>query len=731
MGHDLFPALATSASPYSSAPVKPFFLCFLPLHSHRGAAPSRANRTRRRLEGPTLKLPKRGCGRTLTLAATVVAAAAAALSLSLTSAPAATAAPAAPAAKAAPAGLSGSDWHTVSLPDPMAPGVPALPSCVPGTSFCLVVGDLDNLGYTAIVTRDGGTSWQHYNAFPADMAYPSAVSCPTTTVCWLADYTSSYTPGVAESTDGGQTWTDMSPGNWPSGRQLWSIDCVSASTCWVAGNDFSKAGWTPVVSETTDGGADWTSFTNLPTIAQYDPNGTYQLNAISCTSALDCVAGGGLNESDGLAQIISTTDGGATWTSSIDPTLAGLQQIFSLSCLNGSNGLPTCYAAADALSAAGPVVISSTDGGATWGGMETYDDTGWMSSISCPDASHCWAAGAGSTVGLVGTADGGNSWSQVTSDTSNEVGTVSCTSVTFCVTTTDNALWRTTNGGGLGAAKPGIAARPASVAAASSPATRRLPKVSGSTVSARAGRSTTVTGQYRGPQSGPASVKITSPTGHVTTTSASIGLNGYYTVTIADTPKGSTKVQVSIGGRVNQAVVVHGYPAAAPTVASLSVHAGSALGGTAVTIKGANFSGVTSVYFGSVAGRDVKVISSKELTVRTPAGSRAVYVTVVTRNGGPSPLTGQSVFNFLARPALTKLSPGSGPARGGTTVTISGSGFAYVKDVYFGTHRAGHLRVVSAREIKVSVPAGTGKVRVTVVTAGGTTPLVSTDYFRY
>jgi hypothetical protein len=557
-----------------------------------------------------------------------------------------------------------------------------------------------------------------------------------TTVCWLAGYNTSYTAGAAESTDGGQTWTDMSPGNWPSGRQLWSIDCVSASTCWVAGNDFTKVGWTPVVAETTDGGADWTSFTNLPVISQYDPNGTYQLNAISCTSALDCVAGGGLNESDGLAQIISTTDGGATWTSSTAPTLAGLQQIFSLSCLNGANGLPTCYAAADALSAAGPVVISSTDGGATWGGMETYDDTGWMYSISCPDASRCWATGAGTTVGLVGTADGGNSWSQVTSDTSNEEGSVSCASVTFCVTSTDNALWQTTDGGGLGAAEPGIATgsasgATASVAAASNPATRRLPEVSGSTVSARVSRNATVTGQYRGPLSGPVSVKITSPAGKVTTTSASIGLNGYYTVTIADTPQGSTKVQASIGGQVNQAVVVHGYPAAAPTVASLSTHAGSASGGTAVTIRGTNFRGVTAVYFGSTAGRDVKVISSTELTVRTPASSRATYVTVVTRNGGPSPLTGRSVFNFLTRPALTKLSPGSGPALGGTTVTIWGSGFAFVKDVYFGAHLAGHLRVVSAREIRVSAPAGTGTVRVMVVTAGGATPLARAGYFRY
>ena len=437
----------------------------------------------------------------------------------------------------------------------MSPGVPSPASCVPGTSFCLVVGDLEtpeNFGYVAIVTTDGGASWQDYNTLPAGMAYPNAVSCPATGVCWLAGYNSTGDPDVAESTDGGQTWTDMTPANWPSGWRLQSIDCVSATTCWLAGEDFTtQAVITPIVLETTDGGADWTSFTSLPPIAEYDPNGTYQLNAISCTSALDCVAGGGLNESDGLAQIISTTDGGATWTLSTDPTLAGLQQIFSLSCLNGSDGLPTCYAAADALAGTGPVVISSTDGGATWGGMETYDDTGWMSSISCPDASQCWAAGAGTTVGLAGTADGGSAWSVVTSGTSNEVGSVSCASVTFCVATTDNALWQTADGGGLGAAEPAIATQSASAAAAGKLATERLPEVSGPTVSARVGRSATVTGQYRGPaQVGTASVKVTSPTGKVTTTSASIGLNKYYKVTIADTQKGSTKVAVSVGGQV-------------------------------------------------------------------------------------------------------------------------------------------------------------------------------------
>jgi hypothetical protein len=671
----------------------------------------------------------RGRGRLLTLVAAVVAAVTTALSLSLT---------VPSAAKATPAGLSSSAWQTVSLPDPVYPGVLSFVSCVPGTAFCLSLSDLEapgSLSYVVTVTTDGGASWQHYDTLPATMAYPNSLSCATTSVCWLAGYGPTGIPGVAETTDGGQTWTDMSPGTWPDTWQLWSIDCVSATTCWVVGNDSAPpAGTTPIALETTDGGAHWTSFSNLPAITPYSPNGTYALEAISCTSALVCVAGGGLNESDGLAQVISTTDGGETWTRSTDPMLAGVQQVFSLSCVNGAGGLPTCFAAADSLAGAGPLVINSADGGATWDGMETYDDTGWMYSISCADASHCWATGGGTTVGLAGTADGGNSWTVATSDTSNEEGGVSCASVTFCVSTTDNGLWMTTDGGGLGTAaarQANATARRANAASASKPAVKRLPKVSGASVSAVVGQSAAVVGQDRAAQSGAARVVFTSPVGKVTTGSASIGLNGYYTVTVAHAQKGAMKVQVSIGGKVHQTAVVHGYPAPAPAVTSMSVHAGAAGGGTVVTIKGINFRHVTGVYFGSALVKTVAVVSPTELTVKSPSGKQASYLTVVTRDGGPSPLTGRSVFNFLAKPGLGKLSPASGPAGGGTTVTITGSGFAFVKKVYFGTKLAAHFKVVSSREIKVSAPPGTGTVQVRVVTAGGTTPVTAGGSFSY
>jgi hypothetical protein len=115
------------------------------------------------------------------------------------------------------------------------------------------------------------------------------------------------------------------------------------------------------VDETTDGGATWTSFSNLPIIPRNDPDGTYTLDGISCISALACVVVGGLNYYDGKAQIIATTDGGATWSLSLDPTLAGLQQLFSVACLPVPGGLPTCRPAGNAGAGGGPAIVTSTE----------------------------------------------------------------------------------------------------------------------------------------------------------------------------------------------------------------------------------------------------------------------------------------------------------------------------------------------------------------------------------
>jgi large repetitive protein len=226
-------------------------------------------------------------------------------------------------------------------------------------------------------------------------------------------------------------------------------------------------------------------------------------------------------------------------------------------------------------------------------------------------------------------------------------------------------------------------------------------------------------------------VTFTPPAGKAVTKTVSIGLNRFYSATFSGVARGVTEVVVNVSGKVRRTLDVDGYPAAAPSVASLSSHAGSARGGTTLTLSGTNFREVTAVDFGAERGTAVRVLSASKLSVTAPAGTGAVYVTVVTKNGGPSPLTGRSVFNFLPRPAIRALSESSGPASGGRQVLISGTGFGFVRSLYFGSDRASRVQVISAREISVRTPAGSGRVQVRVITAGGKSATVAAAYYRY
>jgi hypothetical protein len=361
----------------------------------------------------------------------------------------------------AQAALSGTDWIQQTLPANYfigSGGPPLSPvSCAPGTQFCLVIANdsavIVNdffIGQAALVTTDAGQTWTGYATLPPTFQV-TAVSCVSASVCWASGAGWENEPRVAESTDGGQTWADVTPQAWTSATwRPHAIDCVSVSTCWVVGVDDTRSLQEPAVAMTADGGTTWKTFTNLPSFKSRDPNGTYQLNGISCVSATSCVAVGGLNEADGTATVISTTNGGGKWTRSKDSILSTVQSLNSVSCFAGRR--LTCYAAGTAAQAAGPITMATVNGGA-WGGLQSFDNTGWLNSISCASISNCWGAGSGTTVALVGTSNSGTSWSSVTSDTTDEDGSVSCLDTSVCVATTDNGLWVTSDNGGLGAAR--------------------------------------------------------------------------------------------------------------------------------------------------------------------------------------------------------------------------------------------------------------------------------------
>lgn len=169
---------------------------------------------------------------------------------------------------------------------------------------------------------------------------------------------------------------------------------------------------------------------------------------------------------------------------------------------------------------------------------------------------------------------------------------------------------------------------------------------------------------------------------------------------------------------------------AAPVLTGLSMTAGPSSGGTAVTITGSGFTGATSVTFGGVAGTGVNVISDTIISVTSPAGAGTVDVNVTTP-GGVSASSSASKFTYAGLPAVSAISPTTGPTAGGTSVVITGTGFSNVFGVSFGGAAATGFTVNSVTQITATSPAGTGAVDVRVTTAGGTSPIVSADQFTY
>ncbi|MFJ2271957.1 IPT/TIG domain-containing protein, partial [Streptomyces sp. NPDC087228] len=118
------------------------------------------------------------------------------------------------------------------------------------------------------------------------------------------------------------------------------------------------------------------------------------------------------------------------------------------------------------------------------------------------------------------------------------------------------------------------------------------------------------------------------------------------------------------------------------------------------------------------------VNSATQITAVAPAGTGAVPVTVTTVGG----TTGPVYFFYLNVPSLIAVSANQGPASGGTTVTLTGTGLTGATAVNFGSNAATTYTVNSATQITAVAPAGTGAVPVTVTTVGGTSNTVVYTY---
>jgi hypothetical protein len=93
----------------------------------------------------------------------------------------------------------------------------------------------------------------------------------------------------------------------------------------------------------------------------------------------------------------------------------------------------------------------------------------------------------------------------------------------------------------------------------------------------------------------------------------------------------------------------------------------------------------------------------------------------------------QAHLAAVAGPQTTVVSvaPNSGPAAGGTVVTITGTNLTGATAVKFGTAAATALTGNTATQITATSPAGSGVVDVTVTTPLGTSVISAADHFTY
>ena len=266
-----------------------------------------------------------------------------------------------------------------------------------------------------------------------------------------------------------------------------------------------------------------------------------------------------------------------------------------------------------------------------------------------------------------------------------------------------------------------------------------------------------------GPVSGGTSITIRG-SGFTSPASVSFGSNAATNVVVdsstqitATTPAGSGTVEVGVTD--SQGSSVTGGTGAtftyipAPALASLSPPAGTS--GTTVQLFGSGFGTVPgAVYWTQGTTIIPQTPSSTEwadgrITTAVPGGLNAGSAAIAVKNATTGMLSNALTFDVTSgfsgfsvsgvpsvalaptAPAVSGVSPSAGPARGGTAVTISGSGFGGVSAVDFGTTPATSFTVVSAAQIDAVSPPGQGAVTVSVTGPSGTSEPSAADTFTY
>ncbi|MCL4448967.1 MAG: IPT/TIG domain-containing protein, partial [Actinobacteria bacterium] len=656
------------------------------------------------------------------------------------------------------------------------------------TSSCTAVSPSGTGTVSVTVTTAGGTSsGQSYTYIPAP-----TLSSITPTSGPQAGGTSFSITGTNFSTASGGTTVDFGTGN-----PATSVSCSTTSSCSGTTPVGPSGGGNVNVTVTTSGGTssgvnyDYTSATS-PTLSSISPTSGPEVGAtsFSITGTKFSTASGGTTVDFGTGNpatsVSCSTTSSCSGTTPAGPSGGGNVNV-TVTTSGGTSGAVTYTYIAPTLTSISPtsgpaaggntVTLTGTNFVTTSGGTTVDFGTNAATGVSCTSTTSCSATVPSAPSGTVNktvsvtvtTSDGtsnGVSYTYIapslTSVTPNAGAVGGGTTVTL-----SGSNFVTTSGGtsvsfGSNAAT-GVSCSSTTSCTATSPAGPSGGGPVNVTVTTSDGTSNNISYTYLltptltsispndGPVAGGTSVTITGTNFSTATGGTTVDFGAgnpapkvaclSSTSCFVEIPKGPAgggvvSVTVTTGGGTSSPGVSFTYMPV-PTITSITPTSGSQSGGTTVTVTGTGFStvsGVVEVEFGTTYSGSVTCSSTTSCTAVSPASYSAgpVSVTVTTVGGTSSPGVSFDYIATIPTPTLTSISPTSGPASGGTTVTLTGTNFDTSSGgttVDFGSGNAATpVDCPSATSCSAVTPAGTGTVSVTVTTTGGTSSSVSYTY---
>ncbi|MFM8305456.1 MAG: IPT/TIG domain-containing protein [Actinomycetota bacterium] len=163
----------------------------------------------------------------------------------------------------------------------------------------------------------------------------------------------------------------------------------------------------------------------------------------------------------------------------------------------------------------------------------------------------------------------------------------------------------------------------------------------------------------------------------------------------------------------------------------VSPSSGPTGGGTSITIDGSGFVSGATVRVGTSACTNVVFVDSTRITCDTPAGTTGVADVTVT-NPDTLSATATGAFTYVApAPTVSGVLPTSGPVAGGTSVTISGTGFVAGATVTIGGVACTSVSVTNATTLTCRTGKHAAGVVDVVVTVSSQASTGGTGLFSY